>query len=98
MPLNSFMNKIMIFNKHGYLIGDIISIFLTDILNAVYKLTGDTFITQIIRYRNIKGHSQFSLIGHLPSRDILGDNFNIISCKNYLLAINGECTISGVLK
>src|SRR5664280_439721 len=98
MPLNSFMNKIMIFNKHSYLIGDIISIFLTYILNSVYKLTGDTFITQIIRYSNVKGHGQFPFVGYLPSRDILGDNFNILSCKNYLLTINGESTIPSVLK
>ena len=78
----------MIFNKNSYLIGDIKSILLPDILDPVDKLPGNAFIPQIIGNSNIKRNSKFAIIGNLPAGDIFGDNLNIFGSKNYLLSVN----------
>src|ERR1035437_9963355 len=98
MPLYCFSYKLMIFNKYGYLVGDIKSVLLTDILDPVHKLPCDTFITQIVGYCYIKSDSEFAIIGNLPARNILGDYLNIFCCWYYLLTINCDTMISIVFK
>jgi hypothetical protein len=78
----------MIFNKHCYLVADIEAIFLSDILDPVYKLAGYAFILQVVRYSNIQCDSKLSIIGNLPAGNIFGDYLNIFGCQNYLLAID----------
>ena len=49
MPFYCFTYKFMILNLYSYLIGNIIAVVLSDILDPVYKFTGNAFITQFIR-------------------------------------------------
>src|SRR5664279_4854697 len=98
MSFYSFLYKLMIFNQHGYLVRDIISILLAHILDPVHKLACNTFITQIVRYCNIESNSELAIIGDLPSRDILRNNLNIPGRKYYLLPVNSYRMISIVLK
>src|SRR5450759_566813 len=94
MPVNSFMDKLMIFNKYSNLICDIKSILLSDILDPVDKLPCNTFITKIVRYSYIQSNSQFAIISHLPARNVFRDYLNIFHCERYLLSVNCEIIIS----
>src|SRR5450759_2986967 len=88
MPRYRFSHKLMIFNKHSNLVGDIEPILLTDVLYPVNKLPGDAFITQIVGHSYIKSNCKFAVIGNLPAGYILGDYFNIFCSKNYLLSVD----------
>src|SRR5664280_629485 len=88
MPDNCFTDKLIIFNKNSYFIGDVKSILLADILNPVHKFTCDAFIAQLVGYSYIKSNSKLALIRYLPSGYILRNNFNIFSFEHNLLSVN----------
>ena len=92
------LHKFMIFDHDCYLISDIESALLPDILDPVDKLPGNTFISQFIGYGNIKGNGKFAIIGNLPAGNIFGDYLNIFGSKNYLLSVNSNWMISVIFK
>ena len=60
-------------------VGDLQTALLTDVLDAVDKLTGHTFVLQLLGQLHLKGDGQVAFIGHQPARDILRDDFHIDS-------------------
>src|SRR5450759_3397427 len=98
MSFYSLTDELMIFDKHSYLVGDIKPILLTDILDPVDELTGNSFITQLVGYCYIKSNSELTIIGNLPARNIFGDYLDIFRCKNYLLTVYIDIMISCVFK
>ena len=80
----------MIFNKNCYLISDIKTTLLPDILYPVHKLPGNTFIPELIGDCNIKRNSELSFIGNLPAGDILGNDLNIFKGKVNCRTVNCE--------
>src|SRR5450759_6019941 len=98
MSFYRFANKVMIFDMYSYLVGDIKSVLLTDILDPVDKLAGDAFVPQVVGYSKIKGDSEFAVVSNLPAGNVFRDYLNIFGCKNYLLSIDCNRMIPVVFK
>ena len=55
--------------------------FLSQILNPVDQLSGDTFLAQFFRDVDIQSHRQASLVSNQPARDIFRHDFHVVQCQ-----------------